>query len=100
MTETKTKQKNRERRNTRNMYLCNKECDEDRSNLSLDAWERMKVKAQEWKGLRKFGTIYDSVDWEAGPKGVFFSIGAAEQHWLFSVGFRKLNDIKKLNKNK
>ena len=32
----------------------------------------MKVKAQEWKGLRKFGTIYDSVDWEAGPKGVVF----------------------------
>ena len=53
--------------------LCDKECDEDRSNLSLDAWERMKVKAQEWKGLRKFGTIYDSVDWEAGPKGVFIS---------------------------
>ena len=36
----------------------------------------MKVKAQ---GLRKFGTIYDSVDWEAGPKGTFF-ISTAEQH--------------------
>ena len=38
----------------------------------MDAWERLKVKAQEWKGLRRFGAIYNSVDWDAGPKGVFF----------------------------
>ena len=42
--------------------LCNEECDEGKSKRSLDAWEYMKVKAQEWKGLRNFGTVYDSVD--------------------------------------
>ena len=45
---------------------------EDRSNLSPEAWDRLKDKAEEWKDLRKFGAVYYSVDWEAGPKGTFF----------------------------
>lgn len=39
------------------MVLCNEQCHEDKSNLSPEAWERMKGKAQDWKGLHKFGTV-------------------------------------------
>ena len=52
--------------------LCNEECDEDKSNLSAEAWERMKDKAKDWKDLPKFGNVYDTINWEAGPNGVFF----------------------------
>ena len=58
--------------NQNRCILCNEECDEDRSNLSPEAWDRLKDKAEEWKDLRKFGAVYYSVDWEAGPKGTFF----------------------------
>ena len=52
--------------------LCNEQCDENKSNISPEAWERIKDRAQDWKGLHKFGTVYDSVNWDAGPNGVYF----------------------------
>ena len=52
--------------------LCGTECDEDKSNLSSEAWECMKDKAKDWKGLLKFGNVYDTINWEAGANGVFF----------------------------
>ncbi len=55
--------------------LCNRECqdhNDDKSNLSVEAWQRLKEKAKEWKGLDKFGTVYDSVNWDAGSNNVFF----------------------------
>ena len=58
--------------NQNRCILCNEECDEDRSNLSPEAWDCLKDNAEEWKDLRKFGAVYYSVDWEAGPKGTFF----------------------------
>ena len=58
--------------NQNRCILYNEECDEDRSNLSPEAWDRLKDKAEEWKDLRKFGAVYYSADWEAGPKGTFF----------------------------
>ena len=52
--------------------LCGKECDEDKSDLSLDAWNSVKSCAQKWIGLDRFTTVHETVNWENGPKGVYF----------------------------
>ena len=66
------KRKRDEASETKTCILCNEECAEDKSSLSAEAWERMKDKASDWKGLLKFGDVFDTVNWEAGPEGVFF----------------------------
>ena len=39
--------------NQTNCILCNKPCDGDKSSFPLDAWNRMREKAIEWKGKNK-----------------------------------------------
>ena len=52
--------------------ICDKHCDQDRSNTTVDSWNTLKSLAQQWCGLDRFGTIFDSVSWDDVPKGVFF----------------------------
>ena len=52
--------------------LCGRDCDEDRSKYPLDSWNSMKIQSQKWHGLDKFGNVYDEVEWDSGPVGVYF----------------------------
>lgn len=52
--------------------ICDQECDENKSNISEEVWENLKIHAQNWCGLDKFGTLYENVSWENGPSGVYF----------------------------
>lgn len=67
-----SRKRNRPRDETGPCIICNEECDENKSNLSLPAWERLQEKTKDWKGLAKFGTVHETVDWQVGPQGVFF----------------------------
>ena len=35
----------------------------------LKEWDKLKEYSLRWKGLDKFGKVYESVDWEKGPSG-------------------------------
>ena len=41
--------------------LCNRPCGEDKSGFPLDAWKRMREKAIEWQGKKRYG--YGSRIW-------------------------------------
>ena len=43
--------------------LCNGECNEVRSFNDIQ-WEKFKNAAEEWKGLDRYGGVYDTIDWE------------------------------------
>ena len=32
----------------------------------------MKLQTLQWNGLDQFGNVYESVDWDHGPQGIFF----------------------------
>ena len=51
---------------------CGKACraSDSMDNIASAAWDKIKCKALNWKGLGTFGkNVYDSVDWELGPRG-------------------------------
>ena len=49
---------------------CGELCTEnDMSNITNEKWENMKSKSKDWRGLDKFGNLYESADWESGPAG-------------------------------
>lgn len=50
---------------------CEKPCKSSDAidNLSKEAWEKLRLKALNWKGLDRFGHVYDTVDWDLGPIG-------------------------------
>ena len=52
--------------------LCQGDCDEDKSNTPIEAWETLKNHAKNWEGLDKYGSVYDEVEWENGLQGVFY----------------------------
>ena len=52
--------------------LCGEECDEDRSKYPIDSWNNIKIQAQAWHGMDKFGNVYEQVEWENGPVGIYF----------------------------
>ena len=52
--------------------LCNELCSENRSGFPADQWNSLKNTALKWKGLDKFGSVYDDVNWDNGSDGLFF----------------------------
>lgn len=32
--------------------------------ISQERWDKLKSQSQSWRGLDKFGDVYDTVDWE------------------------------------
>lgn len=55
---------------------CILQCGEPSSEIpeaitSLESWEYVKKKAYLWRGLDRYGCIYDSVDWDNGPTGYY-----------------------------
>ena len=61
--------KQRKNEESHQCILCGQECDEDKSNFSLVAWENLKETAFSWRYLDIFGDVHGEVDWEAGPAG-------------------------------
>ena len=53
------------------LLQCQKPCDASNAidNLGKEAWEKLKLKAFNWKGLDMFGNVYDTVNWQQGPSG-------------------------------
>ena len=49
-----------------NCIICGKYCEETRHILHDDDWKIFQETAIKWKGLDRFGELYDSVQWESG----------------------------------
>ena len=53
----------------------------------------MKIQAQAWHGLDKFGNVYEQVEWDNGPVGIYFHktcrIAFANQRTLEQAKARK-----------
>ena len=49
--------------------LCTKPCDEKQKCPSDDDWCTFRENAEKWRGLDKYGTAADTVDWNSGPLG-------------------------------
>ena len=52
--------------------ICHQVCNEDKSTTTAESWETLRCHAKNWEGLDKFGTLYEKVQWENGPQGVYF----------------------------
>ena len=53
------------------MYFYKQECNEDKSDYPTDSLNKLKAVALEWKGLDKYGNVFESVNWDDGPSGSF-----------------------------
>ena len=62
----------RKREPDEHCILCGLPCDEDRSNTTPEALANLKSLALQWHGLDRFGTVYETVNWDVEPKYVFF----------------------------
>jgi len=62
----------RKREPDEHCILCGLPCDEDRSNTTPEAWANLRSLALQWHGLDRFGTVYETVNWDGGSKNVFF----------------------------
>ena len=40
-------------------------------NITEAKWEQIKEKSLQWRGLHRFGNVYDQVDWENCPNGLY-----------------------------
>ena len=52
--------------------ICNCACEEDKSNLPDHAWITLRDQLEQWRGLDRFGTVYDNISWDDGPEGLYF----------------------------
>ena len=52
--------------------ICHQVCNEDKSTTTAESWGTLSSHAKNWVGLDKFGTVYDEVQWENGPQGIYF----------------------------
>ena len=52
----------------RRCILCDELCTETRV-YDSEKWQKLKLKAEEWKGLDKYGNVFNTVNWEEGPCG-------------------------------
>ena len=52
---------------------CGKPCTSRDSidKITLDKWSKIQTNAKEWKGLDKFGDVWDTTNWEDGQQGRF-----------------------------
>lgn len=55
------------------LLQCGNPVDQDDSldGVSIGKWQNLREKAANWSGLDKFGTVYESVDWDKGHEGLF-----------------------------
>ena len=49
--------------------LCTEPCEEKQKNPDSDDWSAFRKNAEKWRGLDKYGTAADTVDWNSGPIG-------------------------------
>ena len=47
--------------------ICDSENRDSLCKISTERWETIKKKSKLWRGLDKFGDVFDSVDWDKGP---------------------------------
>ena len=38
--------------------------------MSTERWKQLEMKTKDWKGLDKFGNIFESTDWEKATEGL------------------------------
>ena len=52
---------------------CGRPCDSDNRdfllNVTTERWETIRNKSREWRSVDKFGHVFDSDDWDKGPRG-------------------------------
>ena len=48
--------------------FCNTLCN-NAYEIGKQRWETLKKHLKNWRGLDKFGELYDAIDWDAGPNG-------------------------------
>ena len=54
------------------MLQCGEPCNPATDAIaSIERWEIIRQKALLWKGLDKFGSVYECIDWVKGPVGHF-----------------------------
>ena len=59
--------------------------------FASDKWTKIKEKSLLWKGLDKFGSVFDTINWDNGPKGLYIHSSC-----LISLSSsRKLEQLKK-----
>jgi len=66
------KRRREESEESHKCILCGEHCDENKSNTTPESWDNLKTLAQQWHHLDRFGTVYDTVNWDAGPQNMFF----------------------------
>ena len=56
---------------------CGKPCCETDSisNITPDKWTKVKTQSQKWRGLDKYGRVWESTNWDEGPEGQFMHDG-------------------------
>ena len=52
-----------------NCIICNDELDERKTCtvITAEKWHQLKLQAEQWHGLDRFGYLYESVSWDDGP---------------------------------
>ena len=54
------------------MLQCDEPCNPATGAIdSIERWKSIRQKALHWKGLDKFGSVHECVDWVKGPVGHF-----------------------------
>ena len=62
-----------DRLNLQCVLQCNQPCTaaDSLDHIRDSKWNQIKEKSLQWKGLEKFGNVYDEVNWDIGPKGFY-----------------------------
>ena len=60
------------RANGNQCILCNDFCDEKQKVPNPEHWYQFKENAIKWRGLDKYGTAADTIDWDSGPLGKYW----------------------------
>ena len=55
--------------------LCHDPCDEKQKLPQDEHWLQFKENVSKWRGLDKYGTAADSIEWDTGPLGKFWHKG-------------------------
>lgn len=87
---------------------CGKICDSEHKdtlfNISSDRWETVKNKSKLWQGLDKFGNLYNFLDWDKGPSGIYMHdscrISLTSDRLLQQAVKRQENIISNINDSK
>ena len=62
-----------DRLNLQCVLQCNQPCTaaDSLDHITDSKWNQIKEKSLHWKGLEKFGNVYEKVNWEIGPHGLY-----------------------------